>query len=75
MQAGREALGKLIRKEFAGMPECRARMMKLVAEVESLYPGTQAAGVPARLCFAGFSQGAMTAMDATLALPPGRVAK
>jgi hypothetical protein len=79
-----DALARLIRKEFGGMPECRTRMQQLVAEVERLFPGTAAAAAdgddagqpppPPPLVFGGFSQGAMTAMDATLSLPVGRVA-
>jgi predicted esterase len=71
VQGGTDAMAKLIRKEFPGMPACRTQMQKLVAEADQLFPGTD--GAPAKLCFGGFSQGAMTAMDATLSLPADRV--
>ena len=70
MQGGQDALAGLIRKEFDGMPECRTKMQALLAEAEAIFPG----GGEAPLCMAGFSQGAMTAMDITLSLPAGRVA-
>ena len=70
MQGGAEALAGLIRKEFNGMPECRKNMQSLIAEAEALFPN----GSQAPLCMAGFSQGAMTAMDVSLSLPTDRVA-
>jgi len=71
MQGGTAALARLIRKEFGGLPECRASMAQLLSEVDLLFQGH--GGGPAPLCFGGFSQGAMTAMDAALSLPVGRV--
>lgn len=70
MQGGAEALAGLIRKEFSGMPECREQMKSLITEAEALFPQ----GSEAPLCMAGFSQGAMTAMDVSLSLPIDRVA-
>jgi phospholipase/carboxylesterase len=70
MQGGAEALAGLIRKEFNGMPECRRKMQSLIAEAEASFPK----GSEAPLCMAGFSQGAMTAMDVSLSLPIDRVA-
>ena len=70
MQGGTAALAGLIRKEFRGMPECRTKMQSLIADAEALFPN----GSEAPLCMAGFSQGAMTAMDVSLSLPVGRVA-
>ena len=46
------------------MPECRTKMTALVAEAEGLFAG----GAECPLCMAGFSQGAMTAMDVSLSL-------
>ena len=62
MQGGTEALAGLIRTEFPGMQECRTKMTALLAEAEALFSG----GADCPLCMAGFSQGAMTAMDVSL---------
>ena len=71
--AGQAVLAKLIRKEFNGMPLCRETMRQLLKEVDQIFPGT--GGTLPPVCFGGFSQGAMTAMDATLSagLPDERV--
>ena len=59
-----KAIGQLIRKEPPGLAECRVEMMHFLAEV------CADSGVPhSKLMLAGFSQGAMTALDLALHLP------
>ena len=70
MMQNEAALAKLIRKEHDGLPEARARGVRLVEEVMA------ATGVPLKnVHLSGFSQGAMTSMDIALSLPspPGSI--
>ena len=41
LQGGSAALAGLIRKEFGGMPECRASMAQLLSEVDRLFQGQE----------------------------------
>lgn len=61
-QMGGDALGKLIREMPPGLQECRTRLKQLVSEVRS---HVRDIGME-KVVFAGFSQGAMTAMDLAL---------
>eukprot|EP01051_Picozoa_sp_SAG22_P012778 SAG22_NODE_1360_length_4622_cov_2.212912_7_plen_324_part_00 len=74
MQGGPAEIGKLIRKEFGGMPECRQQLTELVEAVQKEVFPAEGDSQPPPLCLAGFSQGAMTAMDLALGLPIGKVA-
>lgn len=63
-------VAKYIREEHPGLAECRVQMLKLVGEVRALAGGVEAR----RVVLAGFSLGAITAMDATLHRPAGEAA-
>lgn len=67
------ALAELIRKVPPGLPEARAKLLRLVDHVVATTDGITHAGIN----LGGFSQGAMTAMDVALSLPadkkPGSV--
>ncbi|KAJ1620514.1 Alpha/Beta hydrolase protein [Pavlovales sp. CCMP2436] len=68
MSAGEVAIAKLIRDVPPGLPECRARLTKLVAEV-----CLSANDCPtSRVVLGGFSQGAMTSVDVALSMPPDK---
>jgi predicted esterase len=61
-QMGGEALAALIREMPPGLEDCRTRLKQLISEVRS-----QIGDIPLeKIVFAGFSQGAMTAMDLAL---------
>lgn len=63
-QMGGEALAALIREMPPGLDGCRLRLRALITQVQSLL-----GGVPLeKIVLAGFSQGAMTAMDLALQL-------
>jgi len=65
MQGGSDALAKLIREAPPGLDECRSRMAALLDEICTLTGVTHD-----KIMIAGFSQGAMTAMDVALNQPP-----
>eukprot|EP01063_Lacrimia_lanifica_P007544 TRINITY_DN14830_c0_g1_i1.p2 TRINITY_DN14830_c0_g1~~TRINITY_DN14830_c0_g1_i1.p2 ORF type:complete len:265 (+),score=89.63 TRINITY_DN14830_c0_g1_i1:56-796(+) len=60
-----DALAPLIRKEFEGIPSCRNSGEQLVGAILAACPSL----THDRIHLAGFSQGAMTAMDLALHLP------
>lgn len=65
MRAGTDGIARLIRNVPPGLPDCRARVTRLVEEV-----CRAANGCPtSRVVLGGFSQGAMTAIDAALSMP------
>mmetsp|Transcript_11888 Transcript_11888/g.40543 ORF Transcript_11888/g.40543 Transcript_11888/m.40543 type:complete len:317 (+) Transcript_11888:27-977(+) len=68
MQAGEGSIAKLIRDSPPGLPECRASMLRLVAEARARAGGVDAS----RVVIGGFSQGAMTALDTALSMPDGQ---
>ncbi|KAG8467092.1 hypothetical protein KFE25_000408 [Diacronema lutheri] len=62
---GPGAIARLIRDVPPGLPDCRSRMTKLIEEV-----CLTANNCPvSRVVLGGFSQGAMTALDAALSMP------
>lgn len=64
------AIGKFIRVEPAGFDACRSQMAALITDARALVGGGSA--LPAgRLLMAGFSQGAITALDIALQRPEG----
>jgi len=64
MQTGSDALAKILRQVPPGLPECRERLSQLLDEACALTGVTHD-----RIMLAGFSQGAITAMDVALHLP------
>lgn len=67
VQAGEAAIAKLIRDTPPGLPQCRQKMLLVVQAVLA-----RAKGLPAsRLVLGGFSQGAMTALDAAYSMAAG----
>ena len=67
--ASPDSMAKMIREEPVGLSQCREKLQKLCAEVRAFAGGGSA--LPSRrLLLAGFSQGAMTAMDTALHMPP-----
>lgn len=68
MQQGEAGIAALIREEPPGLQCCRSNMVTLVDEISARF-----ADLPvSKLILAGFSQGAMTAMDLALHLPPDK---
>ena len=63
-QAGGGAIATLIREEPPGLPEARQALSALVEEARTMVGGLALS----RVVLAGFSQGAMTAMDLALHL-------
>lgn len=65
MRGGTDGIARLIRDVPPGLPDCRNRITKLVDEV-----CLSANSCPtSRVVLGGFSQGAMTALDAALSMP------
>mmetsp|Transcript_11154 Transcript_11154/g.22604 ORF Transcript_11154/g.22604 Transcript_11154/m.22604 type:complete len:305 (-) Transcript_11154:180-1094(-) len=69
--SGEAAIAKMIREEPKGLREARASLAKLLEQVCAM----AGAGTPlptSRVVLGGFSQGAMTALDAALQQGPGQ---
>ena len=69
--AGEAAIAKMIREEPKGLKQARASLAELIQQVCAMAGG----GSPlptSRLVLGGFSQGAMTALDAALQQPAGQ---
>jgi predicted esterase len=68
MKSGEAAIARLIRDVPPGLPDCRSKITKLVDEV-----CLGANNCPtSRVVLGGFSQGAMTSLDAALSMPKDR---
>jgi len=69
--AGEAAIAKMIREEPKGLKQARASLAELIQQVCEMAGG--GSRLPAsRLVLGGFSQGAMTALDAALQQPAGQ---